>query len=147
MSFVTTFGERAYRRPLAADEVASYLDLAAKARTAGAMPEEVANTSSSHPRVASLLFQSNRSRPGVAHTAPSQSLRDRVAPLVPRLREHARRGALRIGQERTSERSRALQAELTRMLADPKGRLRPEFRGAVARRSVPSTAPPDANFS
>src|SRR5262249_33811129 len=43
-TFVTSFGERAYRRPLAQDEVAGYLDLAAKARAAGAMPEDVAST-------------------------------------------------------------------------------------------------------
>src|SRR6185369_9211658 len=43
-SFVTAFGERAYRRPLGADEVASYVDLATKARTAGASAEEVLST-------------------------------------------------------------------------------------------------------
>ena len=43
-SFVTTLGARAYRRALAPDEIASYLDLAAKARTAGATPDEVINT-------------------------------------------------------------------------------------------------------
>jgi hypothetical protein len=43
-TFVTTLGARAYRRALAPDEVTGYLDLAAKARTAGATPDEVVNT-------------------------------------------------------------------------------------------------------
>jgi hypothetical protein len=43
-TFVTTFGERAFRRPITDAEVTGYLTLAAKARTAGSMPDEVAHT-------------------------------------------------------------------------------------------------------
>ncbi|HET6280119.1 MAG TPA: DUF1592 domain-containing protein [Polyangia bacterium] len=43
-TFVTSFGERAFRRPVTDEEVTDYLALAAKARTAMAMPEEVVHT-------------------------------------------------------------------------------------------------------
>jgi hypothetical protein len=43
-TFVTSFGERAYRRPLTEEEIAGYVTLAGKARTAMATPDEVVRT-------------------------------------------------------------------------------------------------------
>jgi len=122
-SFVTSFGERAYRRPLSADEVAGYLDLATKARAAGASADEVLSTLLEAILVSPhFLFRveldPDPASPA-AHALSGYELASRLSYTVyasmpdAALYSSAKSGKLSDPAE--------LEAQLGRMLADPKG--------------------------
>jgi hypothetical protein len=128
-TFVTSFGERAYRRPLTPDEVAGYLGLAAKARTLGATPEQVANTLLQAVLVSPhFLFRVELDPDPTSltpHPLAPYELASRLSYMVyasmpdDGLFASAKSGRLTDPAE--------LEAQLTRMLADPKGRFAETF--------------------
>jgi hypothetical protein len=128
-TFVTSFGERAYRRPLTADEVASYLDLATKARAAGASAEEVLSTLLEAFLVSPHFLFRVELDPDPAsptpHALSGYELASRLSYMVyasmpdAALYASAKSGKLTEPAE--------LGAQLGRMLADPKGRFSQNF--------------------
>jgi Protein of unknown function (DUF1592)/Protein of unknown function (DUF1588)/Protein of unknown function (DUF1587)/Protein of unknown function (DUF1595) len=128
-TFVTAFGERAYRRPLGADEVASYLDLAGKARAAGANAEELLSAVVQAFLVSPHFLFRVELDPDPAsqatHALGPFELASRLSYMVyasmpdDALAASAKSGKLSDPAELT--------AQLGRMLADPKGRFAQNF--------------------
>ena len=128
-SFVTSFGERAYRRPLTADEVASYLDLATKARAAGASADEVVSALLQAFLVSPhFLFRVELDPEPAAptpHALNAYELASRLSyMLYASMPDAALYGSAKSGKLTEPA---ELQAQLGRMLTDPKGRFAQNF--------------------
>jgi len=145
-TFVTTFGARAYRRPLAADEVAGYLSLAAQARAAGATPDEVVSTVLRAILVSPHFLFLVEIDPDPASTAPHPlgpyEVASRLSYLVygsmpdAPLFASAKSGGITDPSE--------LQTQLTRMLADPRAIFAQNFAEQWLGVQAIETSQPDA---
>jgi hypothetical protein len=122
--FVSEFGERAYRRPLAPEEVTAYLQLAGKARAAGAVGDEVVRTLLEAMLLSPHFLFKVEVDPDptspVAHPVAPHELAARLSYAIynsmpdPALFAAAKTNRLGDVKE--------LETQLARMLADPKGR-------------------------
>ncbi len=122
-TFVTTFGAKAYRRPLSTTEVANYVALMAAAKTAGATGDEMLRTAiEAFLQSANFLFRIELDpdpTSTVAHPVAPYEMASRLSYLVYRsmpdqaLFDAAAGGKLGMPAD--------VQAQLTRLLADPKG--------------------------
>ena len=145
-AFVTSFGERAYRRPLAADEVASYLSLAATARTAGGTPDDVVSTILQAILVSpNFLFHVEldpNPTSATPHPLSTFELASRLSYMIyASMPDAALYASAKSG--RLSDPSE-IQAQLSRMLVDPKGLFAQNFSEQwLGVRSV-DTSQPDA---
>jgi hypothetical protein len=121
-TFLTTLGERAYRRPLADAEITAYLTLAGKVRTAGGSPDEVMGAV-----LKGLLMSSNFIfRPEIdpdpasmtPHPLAPYEMASRLSYLVyASMPDAPLFAAAKAGQLATAQ---DLQTQLQRMLSDPK---------------------------
>ncbi len=128
-ALLTSFGARAYRRPLTADEVAGYLSLAAAARTAGAAPDEVVSTLVQAILVSPHFLFRVEIDPNPTSLTPHPlgpyEIASRLSYMIyasmpdTALFVSAQAGHVNDPAE--------LQAQLTRMLADPKARFAQNF--------------------
>jgi hypothetical protein len=128
-SFVTSFGERAYRRPLTTNEVASYLDLATKARAAGAAADDVLSTLLQAFLVSPHFLFRVELDPDPAsptpHALSGYELASRLSYMVyASMPDAALYGSAKSGKLSDPA---ELQAQLGRMLADPKEQLAQNF--------------------
>ncbi|HET6280575.1 MAG TPA: DUF1592 domain-containing protein [Polyangia bacterium] len=124
-TFLTTLGERAYRRPLADAEITAYLTLAGKVRTAGGSPDEVLGAV-----LKAVLMSSNfLFRPEFdadpasmkAHALTPYEVASRLSYMVyASMPDDPLFAAAKAGQLATPK---DLQTQLQRMLTDPKSRL------------------------
>jgi hypothetical protein len=122
-TFVTAFGAKAYRRPLAAAEVTNYVALMNAAKTAGATADEMMRTAiEAFLQSSNFLFRVEIDpdpTSTVAHPVAPYEMASRLSYLVYRsmpdqaLFDAAAGGTLSAPAD--------VQAQLTRMLADPKG--------------------------
>ncbi|HXI58482.1 MAG TPA: DUF1592 domain-containing protein, partial [Polyangia bacterium] len=124
-TFLTTLGERAYRRPLTDDEITRYLTLAGKVRTAGGSPDEVINAVLQALLVSPNFLFKPEFDPDPTSLAPHvlapSELASRLSYLVyASMPDDALFAAAKTGKLTTAK---DLQAQLQRMLADPKSRL------------------------
>jgi len=147
-TFVTAFGERAYRRPLGADEVASYLDLASKVRAAGANAEEllsaVVQAFLVSPHFLFRVELDPQPTSLAAHALAPFELASRLSYMVyasmpdDALSASAKSGKLSDPAELT--------AQLGRMLADQKGRFAQNFAEQWLGVRTVDTLQPDAQL-
>ncbi|HEX3695863.1 MAG TPA: DUF1592 domain-containing protein [Polyangia bacterium] len=124
-TFVTTMGERAYRRPLTDDEINRYLTLAGKVRTAGGMPDDVINAALQAMLVSpSFLFRPEFDPDPTSLTAHALSpyeLASRLSYLVyESMPDDPLYSAAKAGQLTAVK---DIQTQLQRMLMDPRSRL------------------------
>jgi len=147
-AMLTTFGARAYRRPLTTDEVTGYLSLAAAARAAGAMPDEVVSTLVQAILVSPHFLFRVEIDPNPTSLTPHPlgpyELASRLSYMIyaslpdTPLFVSAQAGHINDPTE--------LQAQLTRMLADPKARLSQNFAEQWLGVRAVDTLQPDATL-
>jgi hypothetical protein len=147
-TFVTTFGARAYRRPLTSDETTSYLSLAAQTRAAGGTPDDVVSTVLRAMLVSPNFLFLVEIDPDPTSTTPHPlgpyEIASRLSYLVygsmpdDALFESAQSGKINDPVE--------LQAQLTRMLADPKAIFAPNFAEQWLGVQAIQTSQPDATL-
>lgn len=122
-TIITNFGAKAYRRPLTAAEISSYLALMAKARTAGATPDEAVRTAIEAFLMSPSFLHRVEFDPDPTSVVPHQvapyEMASRLSYLAYRsmpdqmLFDAAAAGKLTAPAD--------IQAQLTRLLADQKG--------------------------
>jgi hypothetical protein len=147
-SFVTTLGARAYRRALTPDEIASYVALAATARTAGATPDEVMNTVLQAILVSPhFLFQVEldpNPASAIAHPLGAYELASRLSYMIyASMPDDALFASAQSGQLSDPA---ELQTQLTRMLQDSKAIFAQNFSEQWLGVRTVDTVQPDATL-
>ncbi|MEA2696919.1 MAG: hypothetical protein QOI66_1190 [Myxococcales bacterium] len=144
-TFLTTLGQRAYRRPLTDDEIARYLTLAGKVRTAGGSPDEVINAVLQALLVSpNFLFRPEFDpdpKSLTPHLLAPYELASRLSYLVyASMPDDALFTAAKTGKLAAVK---DVQAQLQRMLADPKSRLSQNYAEQWLGVRTVETAQPD----
>ena len=123
-AFIMSFGQRAYRRPPDADDVAALTAAfdAGKATDLSTGVRLVIETALQSPRFL-YRVELGRRAAGGRDGREARRLGDGVAAVVPAVAQHARRRALRGGARPASSTAPAdIEAQVQRMIADPKAR-------------------------